>query len=177
MYNFYIWMEKFSNHEIEKVNKTFKKWGFKSSLPPNKILTYVLEYLGKHPKAKILDYGAGKFPTVSEYLKSSGYDVTSHEIGSNKTKIHDTKALHKKYDVIFASNVLNVQIDEDMLKKTLKEIKHCLKGDGCFIASYPDTPRNLKISNDEFMEVVKKIFPKATFDKYHAKGLMVFVGF
>lgn len=177
MDNFYVWMESFSQEEKQAANKTFRKWGFKSSLPPQKILPYVMEYLGRKPKAKVLDYGSGKYPTLSKYLLELGYDVTSHDFGDNVTQDHDVTAMQKKYDLVFASNVLNVQSSESMLKKTLHEIKKSLKKDGVFIANYPHVPRKLDLDNIEFMETIKEVFPKAKFDGYTKKGLLIFVNF
>lgn len=170
-------MESFSKKEKLEANKTFRKWGFKSSLPPQKILPYIMEYLGKNPKAKVLDYGAGKFPTVSQYLQDLDYNVRSHDFGDNLTHAHDPEALEKKYDLVFASNVLNVQSSTTMLKKTLKEIESVLKKNGVFIANFPSSPRKLDISNDKFMNMVKEVFPNAKFDGYAQKGLIVFVNY
>ena len=66
-------------------------------------------------KSSILDYGAGKSAQHTERLSNEGYNVTAYEFGDNvNPNIHDVNALDKKYDVVYASNVLNVQNSEEI---------------------------------------------------------------
>jgi hypothetical protein len=177
MNNFYVWMENFSKDEIESTAKTFDKYGFNSSMPSDKLLTYVLQYLSLKPDAKILDYGSGKFPAISKYLSSFGYDVISHELETNMSKHHDKNALENKYDLVFAAGVINVQKNEKMLLKTLREIKSLMKSGGSFVASIPDQPKTLRMKEKELIQTIKSVYPNAKFDKYYDKGLLLFVNF
>ena len=93
-------------------------------------------------KSSILDYGAGKSAQHTERLSNEGYNVTAYEFGDNvNPNIHDVNALDKKYDVVYASNVLNVQNSEEILNTTLKEISDALNENGYAIVNLPTTPR------------------------------------
>jgi hypothetical protein len=94
---------------------------------------------------KILDFGAGKAAAHTQSLRDKGYDVTAHEFGDNQIKgIHDPKALDKKYDMAYASNVLNVQSSPEMLGRTLDQIKGSLLPHGEFVGNLPASPRKYK---------------------------------
>ena len=79
MHNFYVWMEIFSKKEEDKTAETFKKFGFKSSMPQEKLLTYIMRYINLKPDASILDYGAGKYPMITNYLSELGYNISAHD--------------------------------------------------------------------------------------------------
>ena len=71
----------------------------------------------------ILDFGAGKGATSTKYLLSKGFDVTAYDLWiGNGDELLDKYALDRQYDVVFASNVLNVQSSLSMLNETLKQI-------------------------------------------------------
>lgn len=103
----------------------------------------VPEYARKSDK--ILDFGAGKEAIQTLNLRAKGYNVTAYEIGSNFNPIfHDSDALNRKYDVVYASNVLNVQPSRGYLDMVLNSITKVLKKEGVFIANYPADPRKCK---------------------------------
>ncbi|MCB1713186.1 MAG: hypothetical protein KDH96_12150, partial [Candidatus Riesia sp.] len=105
-------------------------------------------------KDLILDYGAGKYPLHAFRLKEKGYNVKSYDFGNNfDPTLHDKDALQHKYDVIYASNVLNVQLSEEIMRETIEEIKSLMKPQSIFIANYPRKPRK----NDIDFRRVKKI--------------------
>jgi hypothetical protein len=66
---------------------------------------------------RVLDFGAGKDAMHTKMLREEGFDVTAHEFGDNqKPGIHDPEALEKgPYDLVYASNVINVQNSDEML--------------------------------------------------------------
>lgn len=94
------------------------------------------------PKDSILDYGAGKHAAHTQYLRDKGYNVTAYDFGANiDPELHDPAALKKKYNIVFASNVLNVQSSRAMLAMTLDQIKSVLASGGQFIGNLPMSPR------------------------------------
>lgn len=94
---------------------------------------------------KILDFGAGKFAVQTEALRDKGYNVTAFEIGNNfNPRYHDKNALNKKYDLVYASNVLNVQPSREYLDMVLNTINGVMKKGGLFVANYPSEPRKCK---------------------------------
>ena len=89
----------------------------------------------------ILDFGAGPKASHAEVLREAGFkNVTAYDLKIVEG-IHDANALIRKYDVINASNVLNVQPSTNMLNKTLSELRGSLKEDGFIVANFPFEPR------------------------------------
>jgi len=99
-----------------------------------------------------LDYGAGKDAIHTRDLQSKGHFVIAHEFGANKGIWHSNDALQRKYDMVFASNVLNEQSSREMLEATLAEIHSLLAPHGRLYCNYPESPR--KCPNLSFMGVI-----------------------
>ena len=119
---------------------------------------------GNVPKSKkVLDFGSGPPARHTMSLREKGYtDVTAHEFGDNVQEgVHDPKALSKKYDVVFASNVLNVQSSEAMLKRTLKQIRDSVKKGGLAVFNYPASPRKAGLKVASVAGVIAEVFPGA----------------
>ena len=99
---------------------------------------------GKYPNKDclMLDYGAGKKAMHAQAFVEDGWNCLAHEFGDNvDPRIHCELAMLNKYDVVYASNVLNVQSDLNMLNETVEQIKSVMKDQGAFIANYPLDPR------------------------------------
>lgn len=124
---------------ILAANKTSRAAGAVSA----KAITpkYVLENISKD--SSILDFGAGSQALHSRMLKDNGFkNVTAYEFGNNiNPKLHDVNALKRKYQVVFASNVLNTQGDDTMLNMTLKQISNSTEKNGRAIFNFPLEPR------------------------------------
>ena len=94
------------------------------------------------PGLEILDFGAGRYAHHARKLQRRGYDVTAHEFGSNvDPKYHAPDALDYVYDLVIASNVLNVQGDGKMLSTTIRELADALPSGGILVCNYPAAPR------------------------------------
>lgn len=111
---------------------------------------------------KILDFGAGKDALHTMTLRKLGFNVTAHEFGSNFNNIiHSEDALAYKYDLVFASNVINVQNSENMLIETLSSINNIVNDGGKFIFNFPSSPRKGfvgEITTDELLAIVRRYF-------------------
>lgn len=122
---------------INLVNRTCRSAGavgFKALVPRH--------IRSSTPKsARILDFGAGKDAIHAETLKADGYNVTAHDIGANYTDKHCPRALDRTYDVVYASNVLNVQPSIDWISFLISEMKACLEPNGRLVVNYPASPR------------------------------------
>ena len=116
--------------------------------------------------AKILDFGAGR-GTQSRRLQGIGEYAPNEKHGEHApkepfTNVHsydtqppydDKSKLDDKYDAVMASNVLNVQSDDEQLTSTLDQLKGLLNDDGHIIANFPSTPNKHKdIKTPEAME-------------------------
>jgi hypothetical protein len=147
-------LAEFSPEETEIANKTSRSSGAVSSKAI--VPKYVAEHADK--EHKILDFGAGKDAVHAKGLREKGFDVTAHEFGKNQQEgIHEPNALKKKYDHVYASNVLNVQSSPQMLSKTLDQIHNVIHPGGHFTANFPNSPRK---SSDIDAEHVHKELAK-----------------
>lgn len=122
--------------DIDRANSTSRGKGAvgKNAITPR----YILNNIDKH--LSILDFGSGKQSLHSQMLRDNGFEnVTAYDFGDNLgTEYHDPYALRRKYDVIFASNVLNTQAHIKMLLDTIETIVQRTK---VFICNYPLSPR------------------------------------
>lgn len=94
------------------------------------------------PKHTILDFGAGKDEIHADNLRNGGFQVASYDFHL----IGHELALQLQYSIVYASNVLNVQTNVDMLQKTLFQCAECMEKDGVFICNYPASPRKAGLS-------------------------------
>lgn len=93
------------------------------------------------PHHTILDYGAGKAAAHTMQLRAEGHNVTAHDYHA-VPGLHDPDALNKRYHVVLASNVLNVQNTPRHLARTLNDIANCVDPAGGFaIVNMPAQPR------------------------------------
>lgn len=107
----------------------------------------------------ILDFGAGKGATSTKYLLNKGFDVAAYDLWVNEgDELLDKYALDRQYDVVFASNVLNVQSSLQMLCETLIQINSVLKYGGEFICNYPSTPRKMDLDAWTLKGIIEGIF-------------------
>jgi hypothetical protein len=90
---------------------------------------------------RIFDFGAGWRAPHTAHLRAQGLDVTAHDFGRNFTAgVHDPLALSRTYDLVFASNVLNVQCTHRALLATIAQIA-IATCTGRAVANYPACPR------------------------------------
>lgn len=108
---------------------------------------------------RILDFGAGKTAQHTQQLRQAGYNVTAHDFGDNSQPgIHDPNALKREYDLVFASNVLNVQSSPEMLNKTLGQIAGATKPGKAAIANFPASPRKNRLSAAQVVQIARRKF-------------------
>jgi hypothetical protein len=103
-------------------------------------------------EAKILDFGCGKDAVHVGLLREKGLDVVGHDF--SRPAILPFTA----FDFVYASNVLNVQSSEAMLRITLSEIRSYLRVHGEFIANYPKDPRFCTLGAERVLEIVEEVF-------------------
>jgi 16S rRNA A1518/A1519 N6-dimethyltransferase RsmA/KsgA/DIM1 with predicted DNA glycosylase/AP lyase activity len=144
------------NEDVEAMNKTSRPDDYTSVTTK-----FIMGNFSPDQNLTFLDYGAGKKAIQTKKLIEAGYNVTAYEIGKNVTELHDANALSKKYDVVFASNVLNVQRRMKRIEKMLSEMDACSKK--YIIMNYPSSPRKFidhYINNKEMKETIEQILGK-----------------
>lgn len=136
----------FTMEEIKIANATSRSNGASAKNKDGSIRAIVPKWVASFvsKKVSILDFGAGKDAVHTKWLKEQGFNVTAYDFGENCIDgVHDKDALKKQYNVVMASNVLNVCSSQHMLEETLKQIKHSLKAGGVLVCNYPASPRKL----------------------------------
>ena len=140
--------EVFSDAEMKVANATSRA---KGAVGAKALVPRYVRQLAS-PDHKILDFGAGRHAAHASSLRDDGYHVTAHEFGSNQDeKLHDPKALSRKYDTVYASNVLNTQSSREMMGHTLDQIRHATKKGGQFIGNFPMSPRKAEDIDHEYL--------------------------
>lgn len=143
---------------IQRANRTSRGYGAVGS----KAITprYVESIASRSDK--ILDFGAGKGAVHAMGLRDKGFNVTAYDFGSNvKDNIHDPDALDKEYDIVYASNVLNVQSGTEDLFETLEEISSAVRTGGRAVFNFPMKPRFLDMDAIGLAESIRKVFGNA----------------
>ena len=151
--------ELISPDEIEKANRSSRSSGAvgPNAVTPRMVLQYIKD--SGNRDVKILDFGSGKDAKHTYALRDLGLDVTAHDFHSNiRDEHHDPNALNRQYDIIFASNVLNVQGSEMMLRRTIQDVMTALKDDGVFIANFPGSPRYYFESAKDAKQILEDYF-------------------
>lgn len=107
----------------------------------------------------ILEFGAGKGATSTKYLLSKGFNVVAYDLWvGNGDVLLDKFSLNRQYDIVFASNVLNVQNSLLMLFETLNQIKQAINNNGEFICNYPQSHRKMDLKETDIEEILFSMF-------------------
>ena len=149
----------FTEEEIRIANATYRSKGSSVFDKNHNIRSIVMKFVANSisKDKKILDFGCGSEFIQGKYLRELGFDVSGWDFGANKPQECVDK-LEQIYDVVYASNVLNVISSQSMLMETLDQIYNCIKDGGMFVANYPQSPRKMDISATELSEIVKEKF-------------------
>lgn len=163
---------RYKKEEVMVANKTFRatpRVGLNAIVPK-----YILENFDDQKNLEFLDFGSGKVALHCCKLREKGFKVDAYEFGENyDEKIH-VKFLEKKYDVVYCSNVLNVQSSVTMLETTLSDVCSFLKEKGTVICNYPKEPRKLQnFHNDDILKTLEKFFKKLLVIKQKNGSILV----
>lgn len=156
----------FTEEEIKIANNTYRSKGSSVYDKDGNIRSVVARYIATNidKSKKILDYGCGSEFIQGQYLRELGFDVSGWDFGANKPK-DCVETLEQVYDIVYASNVLNVISSIQMLDTTLNQVYNCVKPGGVFIANYPASPRKMKFSADVIEHIIN--------NKFYCNGIMV----
>lgn len=123
---------------IDAANKTSRH---SARVGMNAVVPRAIEMIADKDNT-ILDYGAGSKAIHTNILRQKGFNVTAYDFGNNvDDELHSRNALDMKYDIVYASNVLNVQGSDHMLRHTLSQIRNAMNPNGIFVFNFPRSPR------------------------------------
>lgn len=132
----------------DRVNRSYSRTFSRRQFLPRILHKYIRK------GERVLDFGAGPDAYGTMALRSQGFSVTAHDIGRNRVAgIHDPGAMKRKYHVIFASNVLNVQPSRLHVQSVISVVKSHLLTGGKFFCNFPESPRY----NDYTVATIEKM--------------------
>jgi hypothetical protein len=141
--------EMFTKEYVKKVNRAYSVMCSRKQTLPK-----IVETIAKKSD-NILDYGAGKDAFGTKYLRDKGFNVIAHEIGANRVDgLHDPDALRMRYDVVFASNVFNIQPKYTDILDVIMEVQSLMVKGGKFICNLPK-PVKSNINVDALSAVLR----------------------
>lgn len=151
----------FTKEEIRAANATSRTNGASAKNKDGSVRAIVPKYVADNvdKREMVLDFGSGKDAVHTKWLRELGFNVTAYDFGNNVIDgLHDVNALNRQYDVIMASNVLNVQSSMKMLCETMNQINNSLKHGGKLICNYPASPRKIVLAASELEYILKAWF-------------------
>ena len=109
---------------------------------------------------RILDYGSGKHRTHARRMMRDFPDVQvdCYDIGANYTPEHVTVPFEAAYNLVYASNVLNVQPNLAQLRYVLNSMEYACKRGGAIVFNFPEDPRKSDVSTSAFEELLLELF-------------------
>lgn len=151
----------FTQQEVKIANSTCRNAGASAFNTDGEIRAIVPKYVSQRidKDKSILDFGSGKQAVHTQWLRKQGFNVAAWEFGENFVEgVHDKDALNRKYSVIYASNVLNVQSSMSMFLETLMQMCNSLEPGGTLICNYPASPRKMDATASEVARVIFSVF-------------------
>jgi hypothetical protein len=156
--------DEYSEEYITAVNKTYSPMCSRKQVMPSIVAGIASK------RDEILDFGAGKDAFGTIYLRDLGFNVVAHEIGINFVEgVHDSHALSRRYDIVFANNVINVQPSIAEVCNLLMDIRTLMNKGGKFVCNYPLNPRKCDMSVD-FLESTLRLGFAGGIDRIEKKG-------
>jgi len=117
----------------------------------NAVVPRIIKQVAKKTDS-ILDFGCGYGQIHVKSLTESGFNVKGYDFSIPGSEMW----LQSKFDIVYASNVLNVQTSEDMLKRTLGQIRKCTGR--LAVMNYPASPRKIGLSTKNMKDFLAQYF-------------------
>lgn len=146
----------YTSEEKEMMMKTARAAG---AVGANAVLPRVLKSMIDEDVV-VLDFGAGPKAVQTMALRDDGYQVFAHDINPEKTEAHiDDPADYKNYfDVVFASNVINVQPTGKNIVSVVHAVHELVRNNGYALFNYPSSPRKAGLTVSQIEGILKEQF-------------------
>ena len=130
-------------------------------------------------RLNILDYGAGREAIHCNKLKDTWKNkiaIEAWDIGDNYmgSEFHTEQFLYNHYDIVYASNVFNIQPSVDGIQQVFLECMRALRPDGKFVFNYP-TNRHSSITKNQLHGIGFHYFYKVDKMSHHGQKSSIFV--
>lgn len=159
---------------ITQINSTCRSTG---AIGPKAIVPdYVSKNVNK--SLKILDFGAGRDALHTLRLRREGFlHVDAYDFGANtRDGLHVLRPKSTFYNVVFLSNVLNVQPSEEYIHAIIQHILGLFDWrssmDRLCLFNYPRSPRYSGLSLKQIIEIIED--HNLTVQKFDKRGVYGF---
>ena len=158
------YVNSYSPSELIDLNRTARSSGAIGSKPT--VCTQYLIDNCVNPRAFVLDFGAGPKSQQANILRGRGFQhVYAYDIGKNYNPDQHVSPFYRSgiplsnYDIVFASNVLNVQPDLSHLKSTISQLHSLVEhSSGILICNFPKKPRKNECSDTRLYDILMDYF-------------------
>lgn len=104
----------------------------------------------------ILDYGCGRDAMHVKSLLAEGFVVHGVDIGENEQEEQPLGC--GEYEVVYASNVLNVQPSLAGVRHVLEELRAFATHNGMVVVNYPQSPRKAALHPAAIPTEIRRVF-------------------
>jgi len=161
----------YTNEEKAAMMKTARSSG---AVGENAILPRIFKTIcKKHWHA--LDYGSGPDAIHTEALRREGYQVVAYDI-NNVTIVSNINnkqhSLNEWFDIVFASNVLNVQPSVYHVHGVVCDASKFVRRGGIVLFNYPSSPRKCGLTTLQIDGILRQEFAEVDRIK-HYDGIKV----
>lgn len=108
---------------------------------------------------KVLDYGAGKGKHGVALSRAYNVSVTCYDVGDN-AKLRGNVGTYTDglYDIVYASNVLNVQATHVQIVDVLQDLNNAARPNGLVFFNYPEQPRHSNAELSYVADMAEAVF-------------------
>lgn len=146
-------MISYTPEQMLKMNRTARRTG---AIGYNAVVPRLVKQMlakGEY----VLDYGCGKSTAHGDAIaRETGASVDFYDIGANGRGEQLFRAMKGDYDLVYASNVLNVQPNGAAIFAVLCELRDSVHRAGVIVFNYPTAPRHSTATNAEVVSMARR---------------------
>ena len=148
-------MISYCNNDLRRMNRTARRAGAVgyNAVTPRYVATIADD------GDLVLDYGCGKSTAHGRRIADqTNAEVHFYDIGDNARGLAQFWRCRGSYDLAYASNVLNVQLNGHQVANVFRELYGAVHHAGFVVFNYPQTPRHSGLSADHVLRIATAIF-------------------
>jgi hypothetical protein len=158
-----------THKEIVTANKTARSSG---AVGKKALLPRIIKDKMPCLDSSILDFGSGPKAMHTLHLREKGYRyVDAFDMGSNyDPKVHIVRKpeMINSYDIVMASNVINVLSSLSAIKETIHQISWFTNHKGVALINLPTSPRKYHgLNKRNLLDLLSKEFVNVMVENHH----------